>query len=134
MNRIAQTIRSAFDGFKATVIRDGDEEIDVVVKYIEDERQSIQNLQEMNLLSRPNMFGSPVIVPLKDVSDMSRQRGYATIERFQRERAVTIRANLDKKKFQRRWVENLVRLIKQTIGGDLEAFNLLVEHKKIVYC
>ena len=131
VNRIAQTIRSAFDGFKATVIRDGDEEIDVVVKYIEDERQSIQNLQEMNLLSRPNMFGSPVIVPLKDVSDMSRQRGYATIERFQRERAVTIRANLDKKKFQRRWVESLVRLIKQTIGGDLEAFNLLVEHTRL---
>lgn len=97
---IAQAIRSAFDGFKATVIRDGDEEIDVVVQYTEDGRQSIQDLQEMNLISRPNAFGPPTTIPLKDVADMSRQRGYATIERFQRERAVTIRASVDKEKIQ----------------------------------
>ena len=47
---IAQSIRRSFDGFKATVIRDGDEEIDVVVQYEKDRRQSIQDLQEMNAL------------------------------------------------------------------------------------
>ena len=94
--KIAQTIRNAFDGMKATVIRDGDEEIDVVVKYKEDKRSSLQHLQDLNIISHSNLLSSPIIVPLKDLAVMVRQRGYATIERFQRERTVTIRASVDK--------------------------------------
>ena len=41
-------------------IRDGDEEIDVVVKYKEDKRSSLQHLQDLNIISHSNLLSSGI--------------------------------------------------------------------------
>ena len=124
---IAQSIRRSFDGFKATVIRDGDEEIDVVVQYEKDRRQSIQDLQEMNLVTQPSLNGLPIIIPLKDIASMSRQKGYSTIERFQRERAITIRASVDKDKIQPAQVNQKVQTFFDQAGIRYPACSISFE-------
>jgi len=131
--QVAQAVRTAFEGTVATIYRDGDEAVDVVVKLRENTLQSAyvkknrsllvsgvsyevlplspalersegeakgtnckaHNRQEVENLKLLTPTGS--IVPLKDVAEFAVKRGYATIHRFQRERAITISADVDKR-------------------------------------
>ena len=91
--QIAQTVRTAIEGAKATTYREADEAIDVMVKYEED---SLQNIAELNNLLIATPAGT--IVPLKDVADITEEKGYSDIRRFDGERAVTVSASVDRQK------------------------------------
>ena len=91
--QIAQTVRIAIEGAKATTYREADEAIDVVVKYEED---SLKNIVELNNLLIATPTGA--IVPLKDVADITEETGYADIRRFDGERAITVYASVDRQK------------------------------------
>lgn len=53
IRQIGFTVRNAFEGTKATVFRDGDEEIDVVVKFGEFGRSSLQDVTNLKLMGQP---------------------------------------------------------------------------------
>ena len=91
--QIAQTVRTAIEGAKATTYREADEAIDVIVKYEED---TLGNLAALNnlLISTP----TGAIVPLKDVADIISEKGYSDIRRFDGERAITVYASVDRAK------------------------------------
>ena len=91
--QVAQTVRTAIEGAKATTYREADEAIDVIVKYKED---TLKNLAELNnlLIATPN----GVIVPLKDVADIVEEKGYADVRRFDGERAISVYASVDRVK------------------------------------
>ena len=91
--QIAQTVRTAIEGAKATTYREADEAIDVVVKYAED---SLKNVTELNNLLIATPTGA--IVPLKDVADITEEKGYSDIRRFDGERAITVSASVDRQK------------------------------------
>ena len=91
--QIAQTVRTAIEGAKATTYREADEAIDVVVKYKED---TLTNLVELNNLLIATPTGA--IVPLKDVADITAEKGYSDIRRFDGERAITVYASVDRTK------------------------------------
>ena len=91
--QIAQTVRTAIEGAKATTYREADEAIDVVVKY---EEETLTNLSELNNLLIATPTGA--IVPLKDVADIIEEKGYADIRRFDGERAITVYAAVDRQK------------------------------------
>ena len=91
--QIAQTVRTAIEGAKATTYREADEAIDVVVKYEED---SLKNIAELNNLLIATPTGA--IVPLKDVADITAEKGYSDIRRFDGERAITVSASVDRQK------------------------------------
>ena len=91
LQQIAFTTRNAFEGAKATVFRDGDEEIDVVVKFSESGRATLKDVENLKL-----MGATGVPVPLRDVAQMSMVQGYSTIHRYKQERAITITANVNK--------------------------------------
>ena len=91
--QIAQTVRTAIEGAKATTYREADEAIDVIVKYEED---SLKNIVELNNLLIATPTGA--IVPLKDVADITEETGYADIRRFDGERAITVYASVDRQK------------------------------------
>ncbi len=91
--QIAQTVRTAIEGAKATTYREADEAIDVIVKYKED---TLKNLTELNNLSIATPTGA--IVPLKDVADVVEEKGYADVRRFAGERAVSVYASVDRAK------------------------------------
>ena len=91
--QIAQTVRTAIEGAKATTYREADEAIDVIVKY---EKDTLQNLEELNNLLIATPTGA--IVPLKDVADITEEKGYSDIRRFDGERAITVYASVDRQK------------------------------------
>ncbi len=91
--QVAQTVRTAIAGDKATTYREADEAIDVIVKYEED---ALTNLAALNNLLIPTPTGT--IVPLKDVANIVVEKGYADIHRFDGERAITVYASVDKEK------------------------------------
>ncbi len=90
VQQIAFTVRNAFEGTKATVFRDGDEEIDVVVTFSESGRTGLKDVADLKL-----MGATGVPVPLRDVAQMNVAQGYSTIHRYKQERAITITANVD---------------------------------------
>ncbi len=90
---VAQTVRTAIEGAKATTYREADEAIDVIVKYEED---TLGNLAELNNLLIATPTGA--IVPLKDVADITEEKGYSDIRRFDGERAITVYASVDRAK------------------------------------
>ena len=91
--QIAQTVRTAIEGAKATTYREADEAIDVIVKY---EKDTLQNIAELNNLLIATPTGT--IVPLKDVTDITEEKGYSDIRRFDGERAITVYASVDRQK------------------------------------
>ena len=91
--QIAQTVRTAIEGAKATTYREADEAIDVIVKY---EEETLTNLAELNNLLIATPTGT--VVPLKDVADITEEKGYSDIRRFDGERAITVYASVDNKK------------------------------------
>jgi len=91
--QVAQTVRTAIEGAKATTYREADDAIDVIVKYNEDRLQTIQELNDL-LITTPT--GS--IIPLKDVAIIVEEKGYADIRRFEGERAISVYASVDRAK------------------------------------
>ena len=91
--QIAQTVRTAIEGAKATTYREADEAIDVIVKYKED---TLKNIAELNNLLIATPTGA--IVPLKDVANITEDKGYSDIRRFDGERAITVYASVDSEK------------------------------------
>ena len=91
--QIAQTVRTAIEGAKATTYREADEAIDVIVKY---EEETLTNFAELNNLLIATPTGA--IVPLKDVADIIEEKGYSDIRRFDGERAITVYASVDRTK------------------------------------
>ena len=91
--QIAYNVRNALEGNTTTTYRDGDEAIDIVVKYNQDALRT--NLDLANLfIATP----TGAIVPLKDVAEIREEQGYAEIRRFDGERAITVSASVDKSK------------------------------------
>ena len=87
---IAQTVRTAIEGAKATTYREADEAIDVIVKYDE---ASLRTFDALNNLLIATPTGA--IVPLKDVAEIIEEKGYSDIRRFDGERAITVYASVD---------------------------------------
>ena len=89
--QVATAVRFAFEGEKATVFHDGDEDVDVRIKFPE-EQANFDNLLNLNLI---NMQGQ--LIPLKNVGKINVAQGFSEINRFERERAITVMADVDKK-------------------------------------
>jgi multidrug efflux pump subunit AcrB len=88
--RIATTIHYAFEGGAATEIRDGKEEVDVIVKYRPESRQSLVDLENMKVVSATGQM-----VTLKDVAHFSTKQGYASIKHDELRRSIGIKADVD---------------------------------------
>lgn len=86
---IARQLKFAFDGITATVYRDGDEDVDVVVKFA---RPFRDNLEDIYNLKIPTSQGG--LVPFQNVADFAVERGWSSIRRFEGERAVTVSADV----------------------------------------
>ena len=93
ISQIAYNVRNALEGNTTTTYRDGDESIDVIVKYTANALQTIQDIEAL-LITTP----TGVIVPLRDVAEVGHERGYSEVHRFETERAITVTASVDPEK------------------------------------
>lgn len=88
---LATQVRYAFYGAEAQRIQRGDEEVRVMVRYPEEQRQSVGNLQDMKLRTADGAE-----IPFTELAEIEFAEGYSTITRINRERSVNVRARVDK--------------------------------------
>jgi multidrug efflux pump subunit AcrB len=90
LSDLASQVRAGFYGQEVQRIQRGRDDIRVMVRYPESERQSIGDIDRMRI-RLPN--GAEV--PFGTVASVEEGRGYATINRTDRQRVVTVSADVD---------------------------------------
>ena len=86
---IAFTVKSAINGVKVGVFRQGKDEYDIVARLPEEDRHSIERLKRLTV-SGPN--GEPI--PLTSLATVSVDSGIGAIQRLDQKRVVTISADV----------------------------------------
>jgi multidrug efflux pump subunit AcrB len=125
---VALNVRYAFDGIDATEFRDGDDEIDVVVKYDKLYRSSIDDVLNLRLT---NPTGQTVA--LRDMVSFQIRPGATEIRRFDQKRTIMVTGEIDRskttvdklnakmiEKFPE--LENMYSGISFRIGGEFDEF------------
>lgn len=87
---IARSVRYAFEGGIATVVKTTDEEIDVIVQFPENEQLSMDAFDSILI---PNKYGK--LIPLNKVADLETATGVSSIRHLDRKRVITVSANVD---------------------------------------
>ena len=87
---LGRQVRQAFYGEEAQRIQRGRDDIRVMVRYPRDDRRSLGDLENMRIRT-PN--GGEV--PFSQVAQVEPGRGYASIKRVDRNRAVNVTASVD---------------------------------------
>jgi len=87
---LGRQVRQAFYGEEAQRIQRGRDDIRVMVRYPYDERRSLGNLENMRI--RTPAGGE---VPFSQVAELDHGRGFSTIRRVDRKRAVSVTADVD---------------------------------------
>jgi multidrug efflux pump subunit AcrB len=90
LNDLARQVRQAFYGDEAQRIQRGRDDIRVMVRYPYDERTSLGNLENMRV--RTPAGGE---VPFSQVAILDEGRGFSSIRRVDRKRAVSVTADVD---------------------------------------
>lgn len=129
LDDISRQVRQAFYGAESQRIQRGSDQIKVMVRYPENERQSLGNLEDM-LLRTPN--GGEV--PLSSVARLSLGNGYSSINREDGRRVITVNADINREvstpeqvtreiaaEFTQRWRDEYQ--ISLALGGEGEQRN-----------
>jgi len=89
--QISMAIRNAYEGRVATVFREGDEEIDVVVKYQQQAVESVKDVENLKIATK-----SGELIPFRNFATIKIEPGYTSISRYKQERAITVTASVDR--------------------------------------
>ena len=90
-NDLARQVRQAFYGEEAQRVQRGRDDVRVMVRYPEAERRSLGSLEEMRLRNRDG-----IEVPFSAVAEAEITRGFASINRVDRTRVITVSADIDR--------------------------------------
>ena len=91
LGALAQQVRQAFYGEEAQRIQRGRDDVRVMVRYTEAERESLASLDDMRVRTSE---GSEV--PFRTVANASLGQGYSSIKRADRKRVVNVTADVDR--------------------------------------
>ena len=87
---IALQVRGAFYGSEALRIQRGKDEVKVLVRYPDKERQTVTSIEDMRVHTR-----SGLEIPFKEVADVKTERGYTTIRHHDLMRIIEVYADVD---------------------------------------
>ena len=99
LSDIATQVRQAFYGEEAQRIQRGRDELKVMVRYPEEQRLSITDLENMWIRTRTGEQ-----VPFYQVANIAIGQGFSSISRVNQKRSITISADIDSEKVQSRQV------------------------------
>ncbi|WP_395343634.1 efflux RND transporter permease subunit [Ningiella sp. W23] len=91
LSQLAQQVRYGFYGAEAQRIQREDEEVKVMVRYPQDQRNSVGNLENMRVRA-PN--GDDI--PFSQVADIELAEGYSSIIRVDGSRSITVSGKVNK--------------------------------------
>jgi multidrug efflux pump subunit AcrB len=92
MRDLARQVRQAFFGEEAQRIQRGRDDVRVMVRYPLRDRRSIGDLENMRI-----RLANGVEVPFTEVADVTIGRSFSAIQRIDRNRTISVRADVDKK-------------------------------------
>jgi len=87
---LGRQVRQAFYGEEAQRIQRGKDELKVMVRYPREDRRSISDLENMRIRTPAGDD-----VPFESVADLSFGTSYSSITRLNRERTITVSADID---------------------------------------
>jgi multidrug efflux pump subunit AcrB len=90
LSNLARQVRQGFYGDEVQRIQRGRDDIRVMVRYPEDERRSLADVENMRI-----RLPDGAEIPFKTVAEVEYGRGYATIRRVDRKRVVSVSADVD---------------------------------------
>jgi multidrug efflux pump subunit AcrB len=91
LNDLARQVRQAFYGEEAQRIQRGTDDVRVMVRYPEDERKSVGNLEDMRIRTSDG-----VEVPFSTVAKVTYGTGFSSIRREDRQRVVDVRGDINR--------------------------------------
>lgn len=91
LNDLARQVRQAFYGEEAQRVQRGTEDVRVMVRYPETERRSLGDLEDMRIRTSDGTE-----VPFAAAAEFTLGQGYSTITRINRQRVVTVRADVNR--------------------------------------
>ncbi len=92
---LAKQVRQGFYGEEAQRVQRGREDLKVMVRYPESERRSLATLENMRI-RLPGLPGqAPSELPFSSVATVDVGRGYASIQRANRQRVVDVTSEVD---------------------------------------
>ncbi len=109
---VGRQIRGIFYGLEAVRFIRGKDEVRVKIMYPEYERRLISMLDEIRITTP---YGDKV--PLKEVVNIQRTRGYSEIKRIDRKRVITVSADVDESKMN---ANNLRMLLSKKFLKDVK--------------
>ena len=86
---VSQAVRNRIDGMKASKYREDGDEYDIVVRYAEEHRTSLQDVENINLMSATGRT-----IKLKEVAKVVEEFAAPDIQRENRQRLVKVTASL----------------------------------------
>lgn len=90
---LATQLRSGYFGGEAVRVQRGREEVRVQVRYPDDQRRSIADLEALRVTG-----ASGQEIPILELADFRLDRGYATIDRQNGQRRARVMANIDERR------------------------------------
>jgi HAE1 family hydrophobic/amphiphilic exporter-1 len=86
---VSQAVRNRIDGMKASKYREDGDEYDIVVRYAEEHRTSLQDVENINLMTATGRT-----IKLKEVATVVEEFAAPDIQRENRQRLVKVTASL----------------------------------------
>ncbi len=120
LSDLARQVRQAFYGEEAQRIQRGRDDIRVMVRYPASERRSLGNLEDMRV--RTPDGGE---VPFSIAAEAELSRGYASIRRADRQKAINVTADVDQN------AANANEILAEVTGAVLP--EILAEHPRVRY-
>ena len=90
VDNIGRTVRTAMAGTVVATVQEGDEDIDVRVRYLPQYRRTIDDIASLRI---PTAAGD--LVPFGNVASLRRIKGLGQIDRVDRERVIAVSADVD---------------------------------------
>ncbi len=91
LNDLARQVRQAFYGEEAQRIQRGTDDVRVMVRYPEEERRSLGDLENMRIRTNDN-----IEVPFSTVARVTYGTGYSSINREEQQRIIDVRGDVDR--------------------------------------
>jgi multidrug efflux pump len=91
---VANTLRTAVAGAVASTLRDGDEELDIVVRLEPEARADLQQVLSLRIPGREDRAPETFAVPLSAVADFELAGGAGSIRRLDQDRVVTLEGDV----------------------------------------
>ncbi len=110
---LGRRVRAAFYGAEALRLQRGRNEVKVMVRYPEDRRTSLADLENLRVRA-----AGGVELPLAMAAHLHRERGYSAINRTDRKRVINVTATVDSRTGN---VQDILQDLRRTVLADLAA-------------